>query len=413
MKKVFLKKIGATMLALMMALGLVSMPVLAAQDEEPVALEPGYDYTRFQGQDITLNVYNWGLYISDGADDTLDVIAQFEALTGIDVNYTTFASNEDMHTKISMGGAEYDIVIPSDYMVGRMIEEGLLAQLNYDNIPNISFISEEHLGWAYDPQGTYSVPYMWGTTGLIYNTTMVQGTPDSWDLLWNEDYAGQITMFNNSRDAFAIALARLGLPLNPTTQEEINAARELLQQQKVVAPLYLMDEIFDKLEGGEAAAGPYYAGDAITMMEENPDLAFVFPKEGVNYFVDAMCVLQSSRNKEAAEMFINFMCETEVALANALAIGYSTPHTAAYELLPEEVRTSEIAYPSSEILDRSQVFTVLPQEMNEAMDAAWSEVRSYDEAGNKWLMPALLIGLVGVAVFVVVQRANRKKRDDY
>lgn len=411
MKKTFFQRTAAVFCAAVMALGVFALPAHAATED--ITLETGYDYTRFQGQGITLNVYNWGLYISDGTDDTLNVVAAFEELTGIKVNYTTYASNEDMHTKISMGGAEYDIVIPSDYMVGRMIEEGLLAQLNYDNIPNAKFISDDCRGWGYDPTDAYSVPYMWGTTGLIYNTTMVDGEPDSWNLLWDADYTGSILMFNNSRDAFAIAFSLLDMPINPTSQEDIDAAKRLLQEQKTVSPIYVMDEIFDKLEGGEAAAGPYYAGDAVIMMEENPDLAFVFPKEGVNYFVDAMCVLESSKYKEAAEMFINFMCESEIALANVEAIGYSTPHTGAYELLDEEVRESEISYPSAEIMDKTQVFTVLAPEMNEAMDAAWSEVRSFDEDGNKWLVPTLLVCLVGFAVVVVVQRNRRKKREDY
>ena len=318
-----------------------------------------------------------------------------------------------MYTKIKMGGADYDIVIPSDYMIGRMVGEGLLAPLNYENIPNASYINESCKGWAYDPEDAYSVPYMWGTVGLIYNTTMIEKPVDSWEILWDQDYAGQILMFNNSRDAFAIALARLGLSFNPESAADVQAAAQLLKEQKTVNPSYVMDEIFDKLEGGEAAVGPYYAGDALVMIEENPDLAFVFPKEGTNYFVDAMCVLASSKQKEAAEMFINFMCETEIALANTEFTGYSTPHTGAFALLDEELQNSPIAYPSEEIMANTQVFSVLAEEINAEMDTAWSDIRSYDEAGSKWVMPVVMGAMALAAVLIMVNRARRKKRDEY
>ena len=290
---------------------------LAAPAQAAVAVEDnGYDWERFQGQDITLNVYNWGLYISDGSDGGMDINKEFEELTGIKVNYTTYDTNESMYAKIKSGGADYDVVVPSDYMIGKMIKEGLLAKLDFSNIPNMSLIGSQYKGRDYDPGDEYCVPYTWGVVGIIYNTTMVEGEIDSWNALWDPAYKGNVLMFNNSRDAFAIASKKLGLSLNPSTAEEVQQAAEELKKQKSVVQAYVMDEIFDKMEGGEAALAPYYAGDAIVMMEENPDLAFAIPKEGTNYFVDAMCVPATSAHKEAAEMYINFMCETEVALAN-------------------------------------------------------------------------------------------------
>lgn len=342
-----------------------------------VEVEPGYDYTRFKDKNITLNVYNWGEYISTGNDgETMDVNAEFENLTGIKVNYTNFDTNEALYAKLKSGGADYDVIIPSDYMIGKMVNEDMLAPLDFKNIPNISMIGEDYKNLDYDPENAFSVAYTWGYVGMIYNKTMVEDMQDSWDMLWNEKYSGEILMFDNSRDAFAIALLRLGDSLNPTTTNQIDhAAVELVNQRKVIQA-YVMDQIFDKMIGGEAALAPYYAGDAITMMEENPDLGFSIPKEGTNRFVDAMCIPQGSKNKEAAEMYINFMCETQVALANTLSIGYSTPQVKARELLPAEIRDNPIAYPPAEVMANMEVFTVLPDEINSYMDKAWSDLRA-------------------------------------
>ena len=393
--------------ALLIAASVFAVPAAAVEVEE------GYDYDRFRGQNITLNVFNWGEYISDGGDGSMDVIQEFEDLTGITVKYNTFASNEEMYTKLKSGGAEYDVIIPSDYMVGKMIGEGMLAPLNYANIPNAAYIGAAYKGLEYDPQDAYSVPYTWGTVGIVYNTTMVDKPVDSWAILWDADYAGDILMFNNSRDAFAIASCLLGNSMNPTAVEEVEVAAEKLKEQKPLVQAYVMDEIFDKMEGGEAALAPYYAGDAITMIAENPDLAFAIPKEGTNYFVDAMCIPATCQNKEAAEMFINFMCETEVALANAEYIGYSTPQTETEQLLPEELKNSEIAYPSAEVLANTETFTVLPDDINAAMDKAWSDVRSSDEQGSKMLVP-IVLGVAVLAIIVIFWRRNvQKKRNDY
>lgn len=404
-----MKKVVSCLLSVFLLALTIAAPAQAAVN----VADNGYDWERFKGQDITLNVYNWGLYISDGSDGGMDINKEFEELTGIKVNYTTYDTNESMYAKIKSGGADYDVIVPSDYMIGKMASEGLLAKLNFDNIPNMELIGDQYKSRDYDPNNEYCVPYTWGVVGLIYNTTMVEGEIDSWDALWDEAYTGNVLMFNNSRDAFAIASKKLGLSMNPTTEEEIEQAAEELKKQKPVVQAYVMDEIFDKMEGGEAAIAPYYAGDAMIMMEENPDLAFAIPKEGTNYFVDAMCVPAGSANQEAAEMYINFMCETEVALANCEFIGYSTPQVEAEQLLPDELKNSPIMYPSAEVLENTETFNVLSDELSAAMDEAWSEVKSYDESGNALLIPALLVIAVAVIVIVLWRKSVKKKRNDY
>ena len=242
---------------------------------------------------------------------------------------------------------------------------------------------------------------------------MVDEAPTSWDAMWDEKYENSILMFNNSRDAFAIAAKRLGMSMNPTTVEEVNTIAEELKAQKSLVQAYVMDEIFDKMEGGEAALAPYYAGDAMTMMDENPDLGFAIPEEGTNYFVDAMCIPAGSKNKEAAEMFINYMCETSVGVANCDYIGYSTPITEVWEQLPDDLKYSEVAYPSAEVLANTEVFTVLPDEINTAMDKAWSDMKSYSEGGSSWLIPVGLVVAVAVVVLLFWSRNRKKQREDY
>lgn len=408
-----MKKILATLLAITLVLGM-ALPVFAQSAQPAPEVLPGYNWTRLADENITLNVYNWGEYISTGTDgESMDVNAEFEALTGIKVNYTTFDTNESLRAKLKSGGASYDIIIPSDYMIGQLASEGLLQKLNFDNIPNYSLIGEAYKNQAYDPANEYSVPYMWGTVGLIYNTTMVEEIPDSWGALWDERYAGNILMFDNSRDAMGIALKRLGMPLNPQTTADIDAATEELMSQKSVVQAYVMDQIFDKMEGGEAALAPYYAGDAIMMMDANSDLGFVIPKEGTNYFVDAMCIPTSAANKEAAEMYINFMCEPEVSAANCEYIGYSTPNTAAMQLLPEEVRTNPIAYPPAEVLANTETFTVLSDELNAYMDQSWSNMRGGNQSGNGWVIPVALAVAVVAVVLLLWRNSAKKKRNQY
>ncbi len=409
-----MKKIFTLLTAVLLFICMVT-PVAFANDPEYLLDTDIEYYKQFEGQDVVLNVYNWGEYISDGEDDSLDVVAEFETLTGIDVNYTNFDTNESMYAKISGGGGDYDVIIPSDYMIGRMANEGMLAELDFDNIPNAQFIDENYKNRTYDPENKYSVAYMWGVVGLIYNTTMVDEADleQGWELMWDEKYEGDILMFNNSRDAFAIASKILGNSLNPSTTEEIDAAADLLKEQKPVIQSYVMDEVFDKMQGGEAAIAAYYAGDGITMMDVNEDLDMFVPHQGSNIYIDAMCVPATSQNKEAAEMFINFMCETQIALANTEYIWYSTPHTAVYELLDEETKNSELMYPSDETLAICETFEVLPDDMNSAMDAAWSDVRSYEEGGSGWVVIVLIVAIVAFLVLTFLLRLRRKKRNDY
>ncbi len=409
-----MKKAFCLLLSFVLAAGMVAMP--AAADEEKIrvnddiSVSADYDWTRFKGKGVKLNVYNWGLYISDGSDESVNVVAAFEELTGIDVNYTTYDTNESLYAKMKGGGANYDIIVPSDYMIGKMANEGMLEKLDYSNIPNYSLIGQEYRGQTYDPNDEYSVPYTWGVVGLVYNKTMVEEEPDSWEALWDPTYTGSVLMFNNSRDAFAIAARKIGVSMNPTTVEQVNVIADELKKQKSVVQAYVMDEIFDKMEGGEAALAPYYAGDALVMMEENPDLGFVIPKEGTNYFVDALCIPKGSKNKEAAEMFINFLCEPDVGLANCEFIGYSTPIEAVREMLPEEVANSPIAYPSAEVLANTETFISLSDEVNAAMDTAWSDMKSYDESGGGWVIPVFMLLAIALTCFNIWRRRARKKR---
>ncbi|MBR6513489.1 MAG: extracellular solute-binding protein [Clostridia bacterium] len=375
------------------------------------------DWDMFRDKGITLNVYNWGEYISinEGEDGDFDTVSEFERLTGINVEYRTFASNEELYAKMKTGGFNYDVIIPSDYMAARFIKEGMIQRLDFDNIPNYSYIDQKFHDPVYDSENAYTVPYTWGYVGIIYNTTMVDTEKydvESWDILWNEDFAKNILMFNNSRDAFAIAQFKNGFSVNTADQKELEIAAADLRTQKPLVQSYVMDEIFDKMIGGEAALAPYYAGDAVTMMEDNEDLDFVIPKEGTNRFVDVMCIPATVTDKDqkaAAEMFINFMCETEVALRNIEYICYSTPHTGAYELLDEETKNDENFYPSDEKLAKAEAFNVLPDSATKTIDALWTDIMS-NTGTIPWLTPVFLVACVGIAVFINVYRSRKNKR---
>ena len=385
---------------------------LCVSAEEEYAYDTEY-YSKLKGQNITLYVYNWGEYISDGSDDSLDVVKEFEALTGITVEYTTFDSNESLFAKLKSGSASYDVIIPSDYMVSRLADEGMLQKLNYDNIPNFKkYVDEGFKNPEYDPNNEYSVPYMWGTVGVIYNTKYVdEADVGSWDLLWNEKYAGKILMFDNSRDAFAIALSKLGYSMNTTDPDELRAAAEELAKQGTVVQAYVMDQIFDKMVEENAYIAPYYAGDYLTMAQDNEDLAFYIPKEGTNLFTDAMCVPATSTNREAAEMFINFMCEPTVSAANTDYICYSTPILAARALIDPEMAESEIAYPSDEVLAKTERYKNLDAEANQLMDDLWiSGVRTNELTPGFWIA----VGIICIAVIALVIRNTyiKKKRLD-
>lgn len=327
----------------------------------------------------TLYVYNWGQYISEGDDGSLDVIAAFEeAYPNIRVQYSTYDSNEIMYSKLSNGGITVDVIIPSDYMIGRMVQEGMLEELNFDNIPNYQYIDDSFKNTAYDPENKYSVPYTWGTVGIIYNTKYVdEADVTGWELLWNEKYAGKILMFDNSRDAFGIAEYLLDYDVNTTDEAELQACAAKLAEQKPVVQQYVMDQIFDAMENEEAWIAPYYAGDYLTMVEENPDLAFYRPTaQGYNMFIDAMCIPTCCQEKEAAEAFINFLCSPEISSANMEFLGYSTPSTAAKELMDPEVAGSEVAYPDADTLATGTSFNFLPEETSRYMESLFMEVRN-------------------------------------
>lgn len=294
-------------------------------EQQTLTVEDQAYYEKFKGQGISINVYNWGEYIADGSEEgTLNVNEEFTRLTGIKVNYSTYATNEELYAKLKGGGANYDIIIPSDYMISRMIQEDMLEPLDFSNIENFAYIMDTFKNPLYDLENRYSVPYTWGTVGIIFDNTAIAPEEVDWDILWNEEYADRILMFDNPRDAFAIAEIMLGYSLNTEEPEELTKAAEKLKAQKKLVQAYVMDEIFDKMGAGEALIAPYYAGDAVTLMDEYDHLGFVVPQSGTNLFADAMCIPKGSKNKEAAEMYINFMCEPDIAYATADYIGYST-----------------------------------------------------------------------------------------
>ena len=360
----------------------------------------------------TLRVYNWGEYVSDGSDGTLDVLAEFEErYPNIKLEYTTYASNEEMYAKLKSGSASYDVIIPSDYMVSRMIAEDMLLKLDFDNIPNFSDVMEDFKNPEYDPTNEYSVPYSWGTVCLIVNTDLVTDEVDSWNALWDINYDGNILMFNNSRDAFGIALKRLGFSQNSTDPEELELAKQSLIEQKGFLQSYVMDEIFDKMESGEAAIAPYYTGDGLIMQEENPALEVILPKEGTNLFVDAMVVPKGAKNKEGAETFINFMCETDIAYANVIDyLGYSTPIQSVYDQLDEEILNDGVSYPSEEYLATCDTFINLSDEDNKNLEEMWVDVMAA-ETGTEGGNPIFLILIFAVLFGLSIYRAVKKHRN--
>ena len=327
-----------------------------------------------------VTVCSWGEYIDE------DLITRFEEETGIIVNYQTAESNEALYSLLKSGAGDYDVIVPSDYMISQLIEEGMLAELDYGQIPNYTLISERFKGLTYDPQERYTVPYAWGTVGIIYNTAKVEGPITSWSAMFDEKYAGNVLMFRNSRDAMATALSYLGYSLNTVDETELREAFQLLKDAKSrgVYQSFVMDEIFQKLEGGNAAIGAYYAGDYLTMLENNEDLAFVVPEEGSNWFMDAMCVLKDAPHYEEALAWINFIASTEANLANMDYLWYASPNQEAleqypayYEELYEEPLDQEaydiIAAPE-EVLERCEAYLVLPLETRKLYNELWTEL---------------------------------------
>ncbi len=408
--------LAALMMSLTMTTGCASDSDSDEEEEgsaQILTIEDKDYYKRFKGDDISINVYNWGEYISTGADEgTLDVNAEFEKLTGIKVNYTNYATNEELYAKLKGGGTTYDVIIPSDYMISKMIKEKLIQPLDMENIPNFRYIMDNYRNLAYDPENAYSVPYTWGTVGIIYNAEEIDIPREEidWDILWNKEYKDQILMFDNPRDAFAIAEIMLGYSLNTEDPAELKAAAEKLREQKDVVQAYVMDEVFDKMAAGEALLAPYYAGDALTILEDNEDLDFAVPKSGTNLFVDAMCIPTSAKQKEAAEMYINFMCEPDIAFANIDYICYSTPHSAAFDMLDEEVQNDPVSYPDSEfIANKTTVFVNLSDDANETMSQLWTEMKS--ETANTWFVPIFLVVCILIMAFVLIRRHIKRKKD--
>ncbi len=340
---------------------------------------------------LTLNVYNWGEYISDGSEDTFNTIREFEKWyeetyrQKVKVNYTTFASNEDMYAKLSSGAVSFDVVVPSDYMIARMRENNMLLELDFKNIPNYENIDPHFRNLYYDPDNRYTVPYTYGVTGIIYNANVVdEADANDWDLLWNEKYKGQILQFNNPRDAFGTAQYKLGLDINSGDRAEWDKALAELKKQAPLVKSYVMDEIYNMMESGEAAVAVYYAGDYFTMLDaqaEGVDLRFYYP-EHTNYFIDAMCIPTCCQNKELAEIFINYMLSPEPAIANAEFIYYASPNTAVYtdegyiEEMGEEAM--QILYPEIgdfAALYNEYAFRSMDEEMLGYVNSLWETLK--------------------------------------
>ena len=359
-----MKKTIALLLAMLMAISLLLTGCGSAAD----------------GEERVVNVCSWGEYIDES------LIDEFEDLTGITVNYQTAESNEALYSLVEMGGADFDVIVPSDYMIARLIAEDMLAELDYSNIPNFDKIDGQYKGLSYDPENKYTVPYTWGTLGIIYNTSMVDEKITSWDAMFDEKYAGNVLMIRNSRDALAAALLDLGYDINTTDEAQLNEAYELLKNAKEsgVYQAFVMDEVFQKMEGGNAAIAMYYAGDYLTMLENNEDLAFVVPKEGSNWFVDAMCVLKNAQHKAEAEEWINFIASTESNLANMDYIWYASPNAEALEQYPDyymdtygeelDPELYDIMAAPKDVLARCTLYENLPAEILSLYNDLWTQL---------------------------------------
>jgi spermidine/putrescine-binding protein len=326
-----------------------------------------------KGSGEKVYVYNWGEYIDP------EVFELFEEETGIEVVDDYYEQNEEMYPRIKSGAVQYDVICPSDYMIQKMIEEDLLAEINYDNVPNIKNIDPAYLKSAeeFDPGNKYSVPYCWGTLGILYNKTKVDEPVDSWSILFDEKYSGDILMIDSVRDAFAIALSYLGYDINTTNETELDEAKALLQEQYPLVQAYVVDQVRDKMIGGEAAIGVIYSGEAIYTKRENSDLEYVVPKEGSNVWIDGWVIPKNCRNKENAEAFINFICDGDIALKNFEYITYSTPNSVARDMIEDEdIKNSQVAFPSQEILDRCSTFRYLGDDIESLYIDKWNEVKT-------------------------------------
>ncbi len=329
-----------------------------------------------EGTSIT--VYNWGEYISDGSDEMINVNKEFERLTGIEVNYLMFESNETMYSQIKSGGINYDIIIPSDYMVQRLIKEGELKKIDTSKLSNYHYIDEKYKNIYFDPNNEYSIPYSVGMVGIIYNTAQLgKEIEHTWNVLWDEKYKDKVLNFNNPRDAFMTAQMLLGQDINSTDKKDWDKAAELLKKGKDNLQSYVMDEVYGKMETGEAAIAPYYAGDYLTMLDVNEDLAFFYPEEGTNVFVDSVCIPKSCQNYEGALMYINFLLEPQISTANAEYIGYASPNTAVVNNPDYYYYQNEILYPQDKDIPKVQYYHDIEDEIRIYYEMLWCDVKLY------------------------------------
>ncbi len=324
-----------------------------------------------------LNVYNWGEYISDGSDDSIDVNREFERLTGIKVNYNTFESNETMYSQLKSGGVSYDIIIPSDYMIARLKSEGMLKKIDVSALSNYHYIDDSYKGLYFDENNEYSVTFNVGMVGVIYNPTLIGEPEHSWEALWDEKYRNMSLNFSNPRDGFMTAQMILGQSVNSTNKKDWDAALKKLEEGKDVLQSYVMDEIYGKLETGEAAIGPYYAGDYLTMLDTNEDLKFFYPEEGTNIFVDAVCMPKNAKNVKAAMMYINFLLEPQIALANAEYIGYASPNTAVVNNPDYCYYKNEILYPEEADMPKTEYYFDIDPEIRSYYENLWIDLKLY------------------------------------
>lgn len=373
----------------------------------------------------TLNVYNWGEYISDGSEGTLNVNEEFENYCrdelgmNVEVNYTTYASNEDMYNKLKSGSASYDVVIPSDYMIEKMIDEGMLQKLDFSNIPNYEYVNENYRDLFFDPENEYSVPYTCGMVGVIYNEEMVdESDTGSWELLWNEKYKGKILQFNNPRDAFGTAIYSVGGDVNTTDVAVWENAAEKLKAQKPLVQSYVMDEIFNKMKNGSAAVAPYYAGDYLTMHDSNESLKFYYPKEGTNIFVDSMCIPTCAREKALAETYINFMLSDDIAVANAEYIAYASPldnvrNNEIYiaDMTEWNEEAMQILYPE-ELGIRTQFFESLESDTLLLQNGLWEDLKIENQV-EPWVHITSITILVVLLAIMLGNYIIKKIRDRY
>ena len=359
---------------------------LAALIAAPAALAGcGYKYVNLdlrgsytkELKGTQLNVYNWGEYISDGGDGSVDVNKEFEKLTGIKVNYTTFESNETMYSQLKSGGVNYDIIIPSDYMIERMVKEDMLEKIDVGSLSNYELIDKQYKGLYFDSAEEYSVPYNVGMVGVIYNKAEIPNIEHSWNVLWDAKYKNRALNFNNPRDAFMTAQMLLGQDLNTTATADWDAAADLLKKGKSNLQSYVMDEVFGKMETGEADIAPYYAGDYLVMKENNGDLDFFYPDEGTNIFVDSICVPKGAKNLKAAMLYINFLLEPDIALANAEYIGYASPNTAVVENKDYCYYGNKILYPAENERPKTQYYHDIDPDIRSSYEDLWLQVKLY------------------------------------